>query len=182
MTEPIKEEWKPITGYEDYYEVSNIGRVRSLERVVSRKNGTTCTIHARLKNLGTDKDGYKKVLISKNGINRCLFVHRLVAEAFIPNPDNLPQINHKDERQDNNVVNNLEWCTNKYNCNYGTRNMRHALKRGKPVLQYDLNGVFIKKYPSASEAERQMGHKHIHVTECCNGQSGTAGGYRWRYA
>lgn len=179
--EEIKEIWKPIVGYEGYYEISNIGRVRSLRRTLANRYGKNFTIQERIMRLDNDKDGYKKVLLAKNGINKQMFVHRLVAQAFIPNPNNYPQINHKDECQFNNRVENLEWCTNKYNCNYGTRNIRHTLKRSNPVLQYDLQGNFIKRFPSAREAERQMSNGRIHITECCNGFCQTAGGYKWYY-
>lgn len=108
-------------------------------------------------------------------------VHRLVAECFTPNPDNLPQVNHIDEDKTNNDVSNLEWCDRKYNINYGTRNERVAEKQSKPVLQYTLSGEFVKEYPSVSEVERQTGLKHSNICNCCNGKLKTAYGFKWEY-
>ena len=106
--------WKDIEGYEGLYEVSSYGRVRNL---VSGK-----FIKASKKN-----DGYCRVCLTKNGCRKCINIHRLVAQSFLPNPDNLPQVNHKDEDKTNNNVTNLEWCTAKYNINYGTSQQRRIL-------------------------------------------------------
>mgnify|MGYP002679946246 CR=1 FL=1 len=117
------EVWKDIKGYEGLYQVSNLGRVRSLNY---GRSGET-----KLLKQGTT-NGYKRVFLYKNGKGKNYFVHRLVAMAFIPNPNNLPIINHKDEDSSNNNVNNLEWCTQEYNLNYGTRNERASKsKKGK---------------------------------------------------
>ena len=116
MTEEI---WIPVVGYEGLYEVSSYGRVRSLDRYDSRNHFRK----GKLMNFIYEGE-YLKVDFSKNGINKRYVVHRLVAKAFIPNPDNLPQINHKDEDKTNNRVDNLEWCDAKYNINYGTRQER----------------------------------------------------------
>ena len=126
------EEFRDIPGYEGLYEVSNLGRVRSLEteRILKPSKNTW---------------GYLFVSLYKNGIKKAVRIHRLVALAFIPNPDNLPCINHKDEDKTNNTVDNLEWCDDKYNANYGTRNERIAEKTRKPVLQFDLLGNFIRE-------------------------------------
>ena len=116
----MMEEWKEIPGYEGLYEVSNMGNVRNVRR------------NTLLRLTKTNK-GYIQVGLSKNGILTVLKVHRLVAQAFLPNPDNLPMINHKDEDKTNNRVENLEWCDHKYNMNYGTRNIRAketAIKNG----------------------------------------------------
>ena len=114
------EEWKKIPGYEGLYEVSNMGNVRNVRR-------------NKLLRLSKTNNRYIRVSLCKNGIKTGLTVHRLVAEAFIPNPDNLPEVNHKDEDKTNNRVENLEWCDHKYNMNYGTRNIRAketAIKNG----------------------------------------------------
>ena len=128
MTEEI---WRPVVGYEGLYEVSNTGRVRSLDRYVRCKS---YRLHkGKVLSPGKDKDGYLFVVLSCNGKHKTIAVHKLVAQAFIPNPDDLPIINHKDEDKTNNRVDNLEWCTAKYNMNYGTRNIRikeTAIKNG----------------------------------------------------
>jgi hypothetical protein len=121
------EEWKDVVGYEGLYEVSNTGKVRSLDRIVFQKNmyKTIKRIYpGRLLSQKKDEYGYYDVGLSKNGKIRTYRTHRIVAQAFIPNEKNLPQVNHKDENPSNNHADNLEWCTAKYNVNYGTRTER----------------------------------------------------------
>ena len=123
------EEWKSIPGYEGLYEVSSYGRVRSLDRYDSR-NCLRSGCILKQKNNG---NGYLICSLSKNGIVKNKYIHRLVAEAFIPNPSNIKDVNHKDEDKTNNIVDNLEWCDHKYNCNYGTkieREIRTKIKKG----------------------------------------------------
>ena len=117
--------------------------------------------------------------LCKNNKTKTHRVHRLVAEAFIPNPKSLPQINHKDEDKSNNHVNNLEWCTSLYNINYGTRNNKAIISRGTPVKCIETNTV----YPSAREAGRQTNIYASSISRCCNNEYGfkTAGGYHWEY-
>ena len=117
----MNEEWRPIVGYEGLYEVSNTGQVRSLDMYVKSKSKSYRLHKGKVLSPGKDTDGYLKVCLSCNGKNKMFFVHRLAAQAFIPNPDNLPEINHKDENPGNNSVDNLEWCDRSYNNTYGTR-------------------------------------------------------------
>lgn len=117
MTEEI---WKPVVGYEGLYEVSSYGRVRSLDRYDSRNR----FLKGRILRLNDDGKGYLRVQLSSNGKAKMYSVHRMVAVAFLPNPDNLPEVNHRDENPSNDNVDNLEWCDGKYNVNYGTRNDR----------------------------------------------------------
>ena len=127
------EEWRPIPGYEGLYEVSNLGRVRSVDRYVKSKGESYWLRKGKMLSPTKDKNGYLKVNLSCNGKHNIIRVHRLVTEAFLPNPDNLPEVNHKDEDKTNNRVENLEWCDHKYNMNYGTRNIRAketAIKNG----------------------------------------------------
>ena len=111
------EEWRPIEGYEGLYEVSNTGQVRSLDRYDSMNR----FLRGRILRLFTDGLGYLRAQLYSNSKRKSFLVHRLVAQAFIPNPDNLPQVNHRDENPSNDNVDNLEWCDGKYNVNYGTR-------------------------------------------------------------
>ena len=114
------EEWRPIEGYEGLYEVSNTGQVRSVDRYDNRN----CFRKGKVLSPIKDTNGYLKVNLYCNGKNKKCLVHRLVTEAFLPNPDGLPQVNHKDEDKTNNSVDNLEWCDSKYNNNYGTARIR----------------------------------------------------------
>lgn len=135
------------------------------------------------------KNGYFDVFLYNKVSKRKIFmIHRLVALAFIPNPYNLPQVNHKDENKQNNNVSNLEWCSKSYNINYGTRNERCCEKQlnrkdqSKPVKQFTKDGVFIKEYPSMMEVERQNGYINSYISSCCKGRRKSAYGYIWRYA
>ena len=125
------EEWKDIKGYEGIYQISNKGRVKSLhygkEKILS---GTPI------------KGGYLFINLSKNGKTKPFYIHRLVAQAFLPNPDNLPDVNHKDEDKTNNYVENLEWCSRKYNINYGNRNEITKKKNGKKILCVETQEIF----------------------------------------
>ena len=111
------EEWRPVVGYEGLYEVSSYGRVRSVDRYDNRN----CFRKGKVLSPGIKPDGYLTVVLSCNGKCKTINVHRLVAQVFIENPDNLPEVNHKDEDKTNNNVDNLEWCSRKYNVNYGSR-------------------------------------------------------------
>lgn len=120
----MTEIWKPVKDFEGYYEVSDQGRVRSVDRFVLDKGGRLQFKKGTIMKYRPDRQGYLVIALCRNRhyLHKC--VHTLVAEAFIPNPDNLPQVNHKDEDKSNNVVTNLEWCTSKYNANYGNRNQK----------------------------------------------------------
>lgn len=161
----MEEVWKNIEGYEGLYQVSNMGRVKSLkwgkERILRP----------------IDNKGYLLVQLWKNKKGKFYLVHRLVSRAFIPNPDNLPFINHRDECKTNNFVDNLEYCDREYNVNYGTAIQR----RSKTVYQYTLDGELVKEYPSTHDVERQLGYAQSHISKCCNGKRKTAYGYIWSY-
>lgn len=117
----MEEIWRPIVGYEGLYEVSSYGRVRSLDRCLVNSLGKVVHIKGKILKGGDNGLGYKFVYLKKDGINNNRYVHRLVAETFIPRPEGLYEVNHKDEDKSNNSVENLEWCDHKYNMNYGDR-------------------------------------------------------------
>lgn len=168
--------WKDVAGYEGLYQVSNMGNVRSLPR--PRTSG-------RIMSQSMAR-GYKKVALCSNGGVKWVKVHRLVAETFIPNPNGLPQVNHKDENKLNNVAENLEWCDGKYNINYGTGILRGRKKAGKAkskkVAQYSLDGELLSVWDSMLCAARTLNIAQGGISNCCLGKNKTAGGYVWKFA
>ena len=164
--------WKDVPGYEDLYKASDKGQVYSK----TRKK----LLHQSYSN------GYLKVTLVKDKVEKTILVHRLIALTFLPNPNNYPCVNHKDESRDNNNVENLEWCTYSYNINYRTAPIRISKKHinhksvSVRVLCYQ-NGNFIKEYPSIREAQRHTGVKNQNITLCCQGKIRQAGGYVWKY-
>lgn len=172
----MTEIWKDIPAYEGLYQVSNLGKIKSFRQ--SSKFGRQPEYI--LKNSLAD-NGYYQVTLY-NGISRKKFqVHRLVASVFIPNPNNLPQINHKDENPANNCADNLEWCTAAYNNAYGTAKLRSKITRSKMVEQLLPSGQFIARYVCASIAEEITGIPRHLIQQCCNHSSESAYGYLWRY-
>ena len=176
---PQKEElWKDIKGYEGLYQVSDIGRVKSLERIVARKNGRRQPIQERILKPSTNEYGYLYVnLCNSNSKRKSFLIHRLVCEAFHENPENKPCVNHIDENKINNEASNLEWCTVKENCNHGTRNARIA----KSVGQYTRDGKLIKVWQSTMEVERQLGVDNAFISRVARGEAKTAYDYVWKY-
>ena len=166
----MTEEWRPIQGYVGLYEVSNIGNVRSL--CAGRWHTTM------MRKPVPDKNGYLTVNIKKNGKYKCAKIHRLVAEAFLDNPENHPQINHKDENKANNCVDNLEWCTSKYNNNYNDKPKRCY----KPVIQISVDGEEIKRFDSVNAAAKALGINPACISGVLSGRRFKTGGFRWRYA
>lgn len=179
------EVWKDIRGYENLYQSSTFGRARSLDNYRKGRNGSLRFCKGKILKPSTDKDGYLLVGLCKNGKQKTYKVHRLVAEAFIPNPNNLPQVNHKDENKQNNFVSNLEWCSAKYNSNYGTAIQRSSEKKingkkSKTVLQYTLDGQFVREWKSTAEAGRN-GYNHGAVAACCRGKLKKYKDSIWKY-
>lgn len=174
--------WKDVKNYEGLYQVSTFGRVRSLDKYMDVKIRNVDKVLKRGKILkpAYDKDGYLRVSLCKNGKRTNFRVHRLVAEAFISNPLNLPVINHKDEVKDNNYPYNLEWCTDKYNTNYGTAIKRRAEKQSKKVYQYDLKGNLINVWASTMDCDRN-GYDAKTISACCLGKLKTHQNFIWSY-
>lgn len=183
----MNEVWKDIEGYEGLYQVSNLGRVKALEKTwICGWNNVTRHQEEKILKVNPNTKGYPSVCLSKNSKTITYGIHILVARAFIPNPDNLPQVNHKDEDKTNNCADNLEWCTNKYNSNYGTRNQRIGKKLtnsnlSKPICQYTTEGELVKKWPSSMEVQRQLSFISRNIRSCCSGKHKTAYGYIWKY-
>lgn len=155
---------KEVKGYNGLYKVTRDGVV------FATKNN-------RILKSEMNRAGYYAVRLSMNGINRMRLVHRLVAEAFIPNPDNLPVINHKDENKLNNHVSNLEWCTQKYNVNYGSAFERRMKKICKPIVCVETGETF----RSVKEASEKIGLCRLQISLCLRGKAKTAAGFHWKY-
>ena len=166
--------WKPVaeTGFEELYEVSNFGQIRS-------KNFRSNHKKPIMLKQTLSKDGYYVVKLSNKPFVKTIAVHRIVAKTFLENPNNFPEINHKDENKLNNHAENLEFCTRLYNNRYGTRTKRSSLSRQKPVIQMNIIGEVIKKWDCISQpAEIYNTH---HIGECCLGKRKTVKGFVWRY-
>ena len=156
---------KDVVGYENIYGVTSCGKVWSYRN--------ECFLKPKC-----EKNGYLRVQLCKNGEVKMYSLHRLVAQAYIPNPENLPQVNHKDENKANNCLQNLEWCDAKYNTNYGTGIERSANSRKIPILQYTLDGKLVREWPSATDVSREA---QANICYCLSGKYKTAYGFIWKY-
>ena len=195
----MKEVWKDVVGYEGLYQVSNLGRVKSLGFDKWHKGRI-------LKQSFDGKGNYLFVGLHKDGETKQKNVHRLVAETFIPNPNNLPCVNHINEIKTDNKATNLEWCTVEYNSNYGNakKNMIESRRKNndqeeinrkikdtkkknqsfsceKPVAQYTISGTLVATYESATDTERKTGISRCGIQRCCIGRYSQAKGYVWKY-
>lgn len=158
------EVWKSVKGFEELYEISNYGRVKSIGSYNTCKKGV-------LKPM-VDSDGYLHVVLYNKGIRKDMSVHRLVATAFIPNPNKYKYVNHKDENPKNNHAYNLEWCTNSYNLIYS---------RGIKVAQYSKKNNLIKVFNSIADASRECNIPTTNISKCCKGKRQSAGKFIWKY-
>lgn len=179
----MEEIWKDVVGYEGLYLVSNMGRVKSMHSRNTHRAHRSDGILSPL-NTGT---GYHKVLLS-NGTVKQAKVHRIVAAAFIDNPENKPQINHKNGIRTDNRVENLEWATNSENSKHSYAVLNHSkagaeamrLKNSIPVSQYTADGNIVATYGSASDAARANGFNAMHISGCCRGERKTHMGFIWK--
>lgn len=197
----MEEIWKDIEGYEGLYQVSSLGRVK---RLCKPKYGDHILKGA------PDRNGYLRVRLYRNGEGSSIYIHQLVAKAFVPNPRGLNTVSHLDETRDNNVASNLAWATQKENANMpmfkkrlserlkkdlieGDIRNKHiaalskAWRKGadnhssKSVVQFDVNGNIIAEYPSQLEASKKTGISNNRISSCCLGNNKTAGGFIWKF-
>lgn len=183
----VYETWKEIPNYEGIYEISTRGFIRTISKRLQKTPYIT-------------NKGYLAIDLYKNKKRKKHLIHRLIAETFISNPNNYPCVNHKDGNKLNNDINNLEWCTQKYNMqeaarlgllntwcgklfgkNHPNYKFRGKWKTQKPIYQCDLEGVILKRFNSCEEAKRETNIEASHISECCNNKRKTAGGYIWKY-
>lgn len=177
------EQWKDIKGFEEFYQISNFGRIKSKDRYLRTCGNGIRFVKGRIIKPVICTNGYYEAHLRVNGKRTVKMLHRVVAEAFIENPDNLPEVNHKDENPANNHVENLEWCTSKYNANYGTRNQRMVKdKYLKPITMIGYNGEEIKTFKSLKEAAVETGADSSSLIRVCKGKQKTCVGYKWKYA
>ena len=191
----MDEIWKDIQGYEGHYAISTCGHVKSLDRTIHRRMDTNihnyggsssyvkgCEIRSYI-----SRRGYESVVLCKDGVQKHYRVHRLVAIAFIPNPFGYKEVNHIDENKLNNNVENLEWCTRRYNMNYGSvseklrRFQKDNSPKAKKVAQYDLSMNLIDTYDSLRKAQDATGIPYQSIGQCCLGRYSHSGGYIWKF-
>lgn len=194
------EVWKKIKGFEKLYEVSNLGRVRRLDTIVVDKNNMKKHIKGKILNSQQYSNGYLFYCLSKNGLRKGFLAHRLVALAFIKNPENKKEVNHINEDKTDNRVKNLQWMTHKENINHGTaierrvknsnfkgkNNPMYGRKgslnsRSKPVQQFTLNNVLVKEYSSLACVGRETGFNKCAIRANINGRTSQSAGYKWKY-
>lgn len=173
------EEWRDIGGYEGLYQISNSGLVKSLSKKIVRKNGFVQTFKARILKPNSSLN-YDTVALSKGGVVKTFYVHKLVADAFVLNPNGLPEINHKDENARNNNASNLEWVTHRDNLNYGTHNQKISIKNSCPICSIADDGT-ITKYPSITFASKHFGVTIQAISNAIR-KGNKSNGLKWRYA
>ena len=171
------EVWKDVKGYEGLYQVSNLGNIKSLERYTSTGN----YVEERMLKQRIHS-GYYRVNLSRDGTQRTISIHRIVALAFISNPNNYNVINHKDENKENNSIDNLEWCTNLYNLTYGTAIERRVKEKKKEIAQLDMLGNLLRYWHGAIDVQNELGYNQGNIIKCAKGKIKYSNGYKWKYA
>lgn len=176
-----KEIWKDIPNYEGLYQASNLGRVKSLERFRKGKNGSLVPVKEKILKSSMLNSGYYQVGLTKQSILKFYLVHRLVWEAFNGSISEEYEINHINEKKFDNRLENLNLMTHRENVNYGTGIERSTKKRANGVLQFTLEDILIKEYPSTKQVERELGFGQGNIVNCCKGRYKQAYGFKWKY-
>lgn len=172
----MNEEWRDIQGYEGFYQVSNLGRVKSLDRFDGFQNN----VKGKILKKYISETGYERACLSKNNKTKKFQVHRLVATAFIPNPDNKPQVNHIDECRSNNNFENLEWCTAQYNSKYGSRPNKISALKSKPIISISSSGL-MRYFKSITAASKSLNVNFQNISSVIKGRRKHAGGYYFKF-
>ena len=181
------EEWKDIPDFEGFYQGSNFGRIKSVDRIINNGRGSTTALCGQIikQHKRKDKNGFRMVVcLSKLGKQKQYYVSRLIYSSFYGHIPKGMQVNHIDENTENNAIWNLNLMTPSENVNWGTRNERVAKKKAKSVYQYSLEGNLIKIWKSTRQIEKELGYKHQSIGKCCNetARYNTAYGYKWSYS
>ena len=190
----MSEIWKDINGFEGYYQVSNLGRVKSIERVIeylSYGKKKTKKICEKIFKPQFNKSGYYMVNLSVNNMHYPKQIHRLVAEAFIPNPDNKPQVDHINTIRTDNRVENLRWCTQQENTDNPLSKAKHKEYYSehigsnhhcaRKIIQFTADNELLDVYDCIKDASEKLNVDRAHISSCCSGKRKTAGGSRWKY-
>lgn len=180
----MEEYWKDIAGYEGYYQVSSLGRVKPLARIIIRADGYPKTIPEKIMSQTIGTNGYNLIVLNKFGRFKGFAVHRLVAEAFIPNTSDKEQVNHINEIKTDNRIENLEWVTPKQNINHRGAHVRSEIGHWERICMLDKEGRIIRFFDSVTETNKFFNNKNARdaVFKCLTGRSKTSFGYKWRYA
>ena len=180
--------WRDIPGYEGLYQISNLGRVKSLNHLIKHLGGERLIKGKVLAPRKNKNNGYLYIILSKDGTSKTKTIHRIVSQVFINNPNNLPEVDHINRDRTDNRVNNLRWVDRLTQCkNKNYKNIADAVKitgkkNSKPVLQYTLDNIFVAEYQSAAEAARQTGFNAAHISKCCNGKKyKKVGNFIWKF-
>lgn len=172
------EEW---IDYRGLYQISNLGRVKSVERYEIRKNGAPLFVAETIRRVSYDGNNYPQVVLYKDGLRQSIKIHRLVANMFIPNPEGYTEVNHKDENKSNNCVDNLEWCDTQYNVNWGTGQKRRAETVRKDIIVFDLEGNQVAEYHGIDRAAKELGAHRQSITNVLIGKKPSLYGYTFKY-